>query len=49
MPHKKYYTEQQNKSELLQCQFDAETMKHKVWPANNYFDNNKKDHVSFGE
>ena len=23
-------------------------MKHRVWPANDYFDNNKKDHVSFG-
>ena len=23
-------------------------MKHRVWPANDYFDNNKKDHASFG-
>ena len=48
VPHKKYYIEQLKKSELLQCQFDAETMKHRVWPANDYFDNNKRDHVAFG-
>ena len=47
-PHKKYYIQQLKKSELLQTQFDSDTMKHKVWPANDYFDDNKTDHVAFG-
>ena len=40
-PHKNYFIEQLKKSEHLQCQFDAETMKHKVWPSNDYFDHKK--------
>ena len=46
-PHKEYFILQLKATEYLQSTFDTDDMKHNVWPANEPFDNNDKNHVSF--
>ena len=46
-PHKDYFILQSKATEYLQSIFDSDAMVHKVWPANESFDSDNQNHLSF--